>query len=121
MERFAAKTLVIPFNGESAKFVVMRDKDTGDLIHKTTGVKTTTWADAALAASAHADSGDWLFAIPAMDYDTLYFTMYDSEPATKAVTPSSDSAILYSTRVGSTFTDSILSQDGTIKVSADGY
>lgn len=110
---FAAKTLVIPFNGETAVTVVFRDLNNGNLIDADDGTSTaaTAWGDAEIEATQHAESNDWLIAVPTTSVRTAYFSVFHS--AASAVTKTSvpdKSAVLYDVESGRTFTDTTLSR-----------
>lgn len=116
-----AKTLIIPFNGETALTVVFRDAKTGNIVHGTAGTSTaaTTWDNGEIAAVAHSISGDWMIAVPSVTraFPTLYFTIYYAAPAdiTKATVPSAPKATLYDTRSGKTYTDTVPVSEGEVR------
>ena len=111
---YPSRKLVIPFNGESYKTLVLRDKYTGDVIHASTGAVTETFSQAIITGAAHAVSGDWVFTLPSTAFRVLYFTLYDVETPTKASTPVEGSAQLYDPRTGQTYTDSAVSANGRL-------
>ena len=111
---YPSRTLVIPFNGESHKTLVLRDKYTGDVIHASTGAVTDTFSQAIIAGVAHDVSGDWVFTLPSTSFRVLYFTLYDVETPTKASIPVEGSAQLYDPCTGQTYTDSTVSANGRL-------
>ena len=111
---YPSRTLVIPFNGESYKTLVLRDKYTGDVIHASTGEVTETFSVGIIAGVAHDVSGDWVFALPSTAFRVLYFTLYDEAAPTAASIPVEGSAQLYDPRTGQTYTDGIVSANGRL-------
>lgn len=115
------RTLIIPFNGETALTVVFRDAKTGNVVHGTAGTCTaaTTWDSGEIAAVAHSISGDWTVAVPSVtrNFSTLYFTIYYAVPGdiTKATQPSVSGAALYDTRSGKTYTDTVPVSEGEVR------
>lgn len=108
---YATRTLVIPFNGESALTIVFRNLDSGNLIDADDGTSTasTAWDDAEIEGSLHAASGDWVFTIPTTSVRNLYFTQYAVAKTSVAKTTTPDrSAILYDPSTGRTYTDTAL-------------
>ena len=89
---FTAKTYVLPYNGETAKTIVLRDIATGNVISATDGTSTasTTWAAGEIEGSQHSISNDWTFSIPSMPSRYAFFTVYDAAASSvdKTTTPS---------------------------------
>ena len=54
-DSWTARTLIIPFNGESFKVIVLRQKSTGNLITAASGVVSSavTWDNAEITGVAH--------------------------------------------------------------------
>ncbi len=125
-ETYVTRTLILPFNGETAKTIVMRDAANGNVINKTTGASAsnTAWADGENAGSAHTYSGDWVFTIIVSDtVKEAYFTYYNVAPAsiTAATTPDSNAPILYNPKTGKTYTDTNPREDQAVKVTQTLY
>jgi hypothetical protein len=112
MAQYAAKTLVIPFKGETANKLVLRNKSTGDLIHATTGAVTDTWAEAVITGIKHADSNDWTFAIPPVAVRGLSISIFDASSTTKDSVP--DVNQIYDALTGVTYTDTNANRNGKL-------
>ena len=111
---YPARTLVIPFNGESHKTLVLRDKYTGDVIHASTGTVAETFSAGIITGEPHDVSGDWVFALPSTAFRVLYFTLYDEAAPTAASIPAEGSAQLYDPCTGQTYTDGTVSANGRL-------
>lgn len=121
-KRYDAQTLVIPYAGQTALTVVLRQDKTGHILHATTGDCTSaiTVANGRIQAVRHAQSGDWLVSIPATDVKTLYATLYHKSAAevTKDTVPDTPSAVafLFDANTGSSFSDLLPMRNGRILV-----
>jgi hypothetical protein len=116
------RVLVIPFGGEAALTVVLREDKTGNVLHATTGdcSASVTFAQGRIAATRHPESGDWLVPIPATDIKTLYGTLYHAEATgvTKDTTPDAPNAIafMFDMKIGASFSDLVPMLNGRILV-----
>ncbi|MCE5185039.1 MAG: hypothetical protein LLF76_02815 [Planctomycetaceae bacterium] len=103
-----AQTLVIPFNGESAVTVVLRERTTGNILSAADGTCTasTTWAAGAIQATQHSVSNDWLVVIPASYIRECILSIYHATKATVTKTTTPDVApVLFNLGTGRTYTD----------------
>jgi len=119
-KRYDAQVLVIPFGGQSALTVVFRQDKTGHILHATTGdcSSSITVANGRIQATRHAQSGDWLVALPATDVETLYATLYhkSATEVTKDTVPDAPSAVafLFDAGTGSSFSDLLPTLNGRV-------
>lgn len=119
-KRYEAQVLVIPFGGQTALTVVLRQDKTGHILHATTGDCTASipFASGRIQATRHAQSGDWLVLIPATDVKTLYGTLYHKSLAevTKDTIPDTPSAaaFLFDASTGSSFSDLLPIRNGRV-------
>lgn len=121
-KHYDAQLLVIPFGGQTALTVVFRQDKTGNILHATTGDCTSsiTVANGRIQATRHAQSGDWLVAIPATDVKTLYGTLYHKSAVevTKDTVPDAPSAVafLFDAKTGASFSDLLPTLNGRVLV-----
>ena len=121
-KRYDSQTLVIPFGGEAALTVVLRQDKTGHVLHATTGECTpsVTFVQGRIAAVRHPQGGDWLVPIPATDVKSLYGTLYYAAAGsvTKDTEPDTPNAVafLFDTKSGAAFSDLVPMLNGRILV-----
>ena len=108
---YAARNLLLPFNGESNLTVVFRDYATGNIL-KTDGTCTAaiTWTEGEFDNAAeteikqHDQSNDWIVKVPETTVRWLYFTYYDAAHGDVAKTTTPDGGpILYDAKTGNTY------------------
>ena len=126
MATYAARNLVIPFNGESNLTVVFREFGTGNIM-KTDGTCTAaiTWSEGefdnaeATEIAQHAQSNDWIVKVPETTVRWLYFTYYDAAHGDVAKTTTPDAGpILYDAKNGITYTDTNPTFNGRVPIQA---
>jgi hypothetical protein len=118
-ERYATRTFILPYQGETYKTIVLFNRATGAPINKTTGVVTTTWGDAELAGVRETTGGDWTFAIPAHSINYIYMKRYDVAPASidkDTVYTSGNEPLLYNPNSGLAYTDTNPIMDNQVNV-----
>jgi hypothetical protein len=121
-KRYDAQTVVIPFGGEAALTVVLRQDKTGHVLHAVSGDCSAgiTFAQGRITAVRHPQSGDWLIPIPATDAKSLYGTLYYAPAATitKDTEPDTPNAVafLFDAKSGAVFSDLVPMLNGRILV-----
>ena len=121
-KRYKDRVLVIPYGGEDHLTVVFRGDKTGHVLNATNGEcsESVTFANGRIAATRHAQSGDWIVAIPDTDIKSLYGTMYhapvgDVDNNTVPDTPNA-TAFMFDMRIGSSFSDMLPMASGRVLV-----
>jgi hypothetical protein len=107
-ETYPARTFILPYAGETAKTIVLEDRDNGNAINGTLGTSTaaTTWDAAEIAGTQHAITNDWVFSIPAHSIHRIILKRYDVAPASiDKTTVSGISPLLYNPKSGLAYTD----------------
>ena len=106
-EKYVSRTFILPYNGETAKVIVLQNRDNGNAINGSTGASAaaTAWNDAEITGTQHAITNDWLFTIPAHDVDRCYMKIYDTAAASVDKTTVPVKSTLYNPKDGLTYTD----------------
>jgi len=107
---YLTRKMIIPFNGEAAKTIVLRDLQTGNVLNATTGActSTTAWAEGEIEGARHDIGGDWVFTIPTVIASTREYILAVYDAAAGAVTKDtvpSASPLIYNVATGRTYSD----------------
>jgi hypothetical protein len=120
-EKYATRTFILPYKGETYKTIVLEDRATANMINGSTGASAaaTTWASAIIAGTRHSVSGNWLFPIPAhsVNYIVLkrYDVSYNDATLTKELV-SGNEPLLYNPNSGLAYTDTNPIMDNQVNV-----
>jgi hypothetical protein len=122
-EAYPSKTFILPYNGETAKTIVLHNRDNGNAVNSTTGASAaaTTWDSAELAGTQHAITNDWLFTIPAHNISRMYIKRFDVAPASidkTTVYTSGNEPLLYNPKTGLAYTDTNPVVDNMVNTSS---
>jgi hypothetical protein len=120
-EAYPALTFILPYAGETAKTIVLKNLDNGNNMSGTLGTSTatTTWDASEIAGVRNSLGGDWTFAIPAHNIHHIYIKRYDVAPASiDKDTVSGYNPLLYNPKSGLAYTDTNPIMDNMVNVTA---